>query len=328
MADDRDPEHDEAPAIGDDADADESRIDDSDTVGPGLHVRVRALRARSRSRTGCAVSREGPEWTLPAIERCSAYLTPELPRQSDADRWLQQNFAELFARQLESGRGRGAWPATGRSKHSSPGSTSSSRRPSTTWRMPSFPRAPVTCAPLSLRQVLAEFLRLPPDGSLHVEIASGELFAWTDDELEAIHAGDARPRLPPDDMRELQDAFASESLVEIAHRADVDNLDTMVAFVATVESPAIRNRLMDAFEARKAGRRFKEASRSPGCVTAGPRGSSARRRTRSATSCRRGACRTWTIWRRRLSEIRPDARCEAAQSGCSPVARDRAVRRD
>ena len=60
-------------------------------------------------------------------------------------------------------------------------------------------------------------------------------------------------------MRELQDAFASESLVEIAHRADVDNVDTMVAFAPTMESPTIRNRLLNALEAKKARRRFTEA---------------------------------------------------------------------
>jgi hypothetical protein len=60
-------------------------------------------------------------------------------------------------------------------------------------------------------------------------------------------------------MRQLQEAFASESLVEIAHRGDVDNLDAMATFASSIESPTIRNRLMGAIEGRKARRRFTDA---------------------------------------------------------------------
>ena len=108
--------------------------------------------------------------------------------------------------------------------------------------------------------MLTHFLKLPHDGLLHVDISTGELFTWTDDELTAIHAGDAASfGVPSEDMRELQEVFASESLAEIAHRADVDNPATMMAFVRTVESPTIRNRLMNALQSKKGPRRFMEA---------------------------------------------------------------------
>ena len=203
----------------------------------------------------------GPEWTFPAIERCHAFLTPELPRQSDADAWLQQNYAELFNRQLETWAEDDAqWP-TDRSFDAFLSWFEVVFAPTVEdMRAAEPPLRAVTCAPLSLCQVLEEFLRLPADGSLHVEIATGELFAWTDDELEAIHAGDAEGiDLPPGDMRALQEAFASESLIEIVHRAEVDNIDTMVAFVATVEPQTIRNRLLGALQGKRARRRFIEA---------------------------------------------------------------------
>jgi hypothetical protein len=206
---------------------------------------------------------EGPEWMLPDIDRCRAYLTPELPTQSDADRWLRQNYGEMFARELVVYvEDEAQWPPD-RSFETflawfevifapTLDDMSDSDVPAV--------RRPATCVPLSLRRVRAEFLRLPADGSLHVDIDSGELFAWTDDELDAIQAGDPTAlELSPEDMHALQDAFAAESRVEIAHRADVENVDTMAAFVATIASPAIRNRLVNALEARKAERRFKEA---------------------------------------------------------------------
>jgi hypothetical protein len=209
------------------------------------------------------VLEQNADWTLPAIDRCHAVLTPELPGQSDADSWLRHNYGELFARQLEIYiEDEAQWPPD-RSFETflawfeiifapTVDDMSDSGVPAV--------RQPATCAPLSLRHVRAEFLQLPAEGSLHVDIDSGELFAWTDDELDAIQEGDATAlELLPEDMRALQDAFASESRVEIAHRADVENVDTMAAFVATVASPAIRNRLVNALEAKKAQRRFKEA---------------------------------------------------------------------
>src|SRR5215204_4029304 len=125
---------------------------------------------------------EGADWTLPEIDRCRAYLTPELPTQLDADRWLRQNYGEIFARELVVYvEDEAQWPPD------------RSFETFLAWFEVIFSptlddmsesdvaavRRPAACAPLSLRHVRAEFLRLPADGSLHVDIDSGELFAWT-----------------------------------------------------------------------------------------------------------------------------------------------------
>ena len=209
------------------------------------------------------VLEEDAGWTLSPIDRYQAVLTPELPRQSDADSWLRENYAELFERQLEVYiEDEAQWPPD-RTFETFLAWFDVIFSPTVVDMSDSdlqAVRRPATCPPLSLRHVRAEFLQLPIDGSLHVDIDSGELFAWTDDELDAIQAGDITGLgISAEDMRALQDAFASESRVEIAHRSDVENMQSMVTFAATVDSPAIRNRLVNALEARKARRRFYEA---------------------------------------------------------------------
>ena len=207
---------------------------------------------------------ESAEWTLAPIERCHAVLTQELPTQASADSWLQQNYAEMFVRQLRPWtEDQTRWPVD-RSFETFLAWFEVIFAPTvddtTDEGTPRGLMRPFTCDPLSLRQVLAQFLQLPPDGSLHVDVDTGELFAWTDTELEAIHAGDAESYgVSVDEMRELQEAFASESLIEIVHRTDVENVDTMAAFATAVPVPSVRNRLLGALEGRRALTRFKQA---------------------------------------------------------------------
>jgi hypothetical protein len=262
MADERDSD-DDAPL--DEGEDDDMELDGWDDTGVEPHLdfaSVFVLCARqpfedwARSLEG-----HGPDWTLQPIDRCTAVVTPELLRQVDADEWIRQNYAEVFERQLEPWTVEEAqWPSD-RSLDTFLAWFDVVFAPTIDdMRDVERPVRSATCDPLSLRQVLAEFLQLPVDGSLYVDISTGELFAWTDDELTAIHAGDAEGfGVPADDMRELQEVFASESLVEIAHRADVDNPGTMIAFARTVESPTIQNRLLGALQAKKAPRRFAEA---------------------------------------------------------------------
>ena len=260
MADDLDPEHDEPPGDGSDAEPDQSYdtsapLSDLDFTSAFMLCPRQPFENWVRNVEG-----RGDDWRLPAISRCSAYVTPELPRQVDADRWLEQNYAELFERELEPWADRAQWPSD-RSFETFLAWFDVVFSPTVDdMRDTELPERPATCDPLSLRQVLTHFLKLPHDGLLHVDISTGELFTWTDDELTAIHAGDAASfGVPSEDMRELQEVFASESLAEIAHRADVDNPATMMAFVRTVESPTIRNRLMNALQSKKGPRRFVEA---------------------------------------------------------------------
>jgi hypothetical protein len=261
MADDFDPEHDERPTHRTDADLDGS----DDRSGPLSDLDFTSafmLCARAPFEDWVrGVQGHAADWTLPPISRCSAFVTPELQRQVDADEWLQQNYAELFERQLAPWtEDEAQWPPN-RSLETFLAWFDIVFSPTVDdMRDAELALRAATCDPLSLRHVLAQFLQLPPDGSLYVDISSGELFTWTDDELTAIHAGDAEGSgIPQDDMRELQEVFASESVVEIAHRADIDNTDTMLAFARIVESPTIQNRLVSALQSRKGRRRFTEA---------------------------------------------------------------------
>jgi hypothetical protein len=259
MTDDDNRDDDLPPDEDDDVDLDEERGGVEERWSDFTSVFV--LRARQPFEDWArAVLGKGPDWSLPTIDRCHAFLTPELPTEAAAQGWLRHNYAELFEQQLEPWtEDEAQWPPE-RSLDTFLAWFEVVFAPTVDDMTDAHVPREVTCAPLSLRQVRSEFLGLPAESSLHVDVETGELFAWTDDELEAIHAGDAESYgVDADDMRELQDAFASESLIEIAHRADIDNVDTMVAFVATVELPAIRNRLLGALEGKKAHRRFREA---------------------------------------------------------------------
>jgi hypothetical protein len=261
MADDLGPEHDEPPGDAGDAEPDESSYDRSVPLSDLDFASAFMLCPRQPFEDWVrSVEGLGEDWTLPLISRYRAFVAPELPRQVDLDRWLQQNYAELFERELEPWADQAQWPAD-RSFETFLAWFDVVFSPTVDdMRYTELPERPATCDPLSLRQVLAQFLQLPQDGLLYVDISTGELFTWTDDELTAIHAGDAENfGVPAEDMRELQEVFASESVVEIAHRADVDNSTTMIAFVRTVESPTIRNRLTNALQSRKGSRRFVEA---------------------------------------------------------------------
>jgi hypothetical protein len=244
------------------SDPDRGEGDDPDPEGGPLDHLTSAFVLRAREpfvRWVRQILGESDDWTLPPIESCRAFLTPELPTQALADTWLAQNYAELFGRCLEPWMDdETRWPVD-RSFEAFLAWFDVIFAPAvddmTGENKPAF-----TCDPISLRRVLAEFLELPPDGSLHVEVETGELFAWTDREIEAIHAGNAQSAgVSPEDMRALQEAFASESLIEIAHRGDVENVHTMATFAVSIASPAVKNRLLGVLDGKKAGTRFRQA---------------------------------------------------------------------
>src|SRR3954453_4220170 len=126
---------------------------------------------------------ESADWTLSPIERCHAVLTQELPTQASADNWLELNYSEMFVRQLAPWtEDQTRWPVD-RSFETFLAWFEVIFAPTvddtTDEGTPPGLMRPFTCDPLSLRQVLAEFLQLPLDGSLHVDVDTGELFAWT-----------------------------------------------------------------------------------------------------------------------------------------------------
>jgi hypothetical protein len=261
MADDLGPEHDEPPGDGGDAEPDQYSYDRSAPLSDLDFTSAFMLCPRQPFEDWVrSVEGLGEDWRLPPTSRWSVYVTPELPSQVDADRWLQENYAELFERELEPWADRAQWPSDRFFETFLAWFDVVFLPTVNDMRDTEIPERPATCEPLSLRQVLTHFLQLPHDGSLYVDISTGELFTWTDDEVTAIHAGDPESfGVPAEDMRELQEVFASESLAEIAHRSDVENPDTMIAFAGSVESPTIRNRLMNALQSKKGSRRFVEA---------------------------------------------------------------------
>ena len=133
----------------------------------------------------------GPDWTLPADRSL-----PGVPHAGAADdsrtrtAWLQQHYAELFERQLDVDRRRSAVAAGPLVRHLPRvvrGRVRADRRRHAGFRPSGAARdlRSALAAPGARRVPAA-----PADGSLHVDIATGELFAWTDDELD----GDSRGR--------------------------------------------------------------------------------------------------------------------------------------
>jgi len=116
----------------------------------------------------------------------------------------------------------------------------------------------VTCAPLSLGEVRDRFLELPDDGSLHVDIESGELFTFTDQELEAIESN-MGGEVPDDDLREVREAFDAGTLETIAHRRHLPMVDLMHDFTEQMQPGTLKNRLLNALQSRRAASRFNDA---------------------------------------------------------------------
>ena len=191
-------------------------------------------------------------------------------RQVDADEWLQQNYAELFERQLEPWTtDEGQWPPdrsfdTFLAWFDVVFAPTSRRHPGPGPSLPGAARA--TCDPLSLRQVLAEFLQLPADGSLHVDI--GDRRAVRVDRRRA--GGDSRRRRGSARRRSRRHARSCRrpSHPSRSSRSRIvrtsTTIDAMVTFASSVESPTIRNRLLGALQGKKARRRFTRGDRGRG----------------------------------------------------------------
>jgi hypothetical protein len=196
---------------------------------------------------------------LTPLDFVMAFATPELGTASDADSWLAEHYEEMFARFLTPWADEPDWPA-----HRSFETFQS-------WFDVVFaadvedmtdvgadeeeyaqdPPPEVTCAPLSLREVRDRFLELPQDGSLHVDITSGELFTFTDDELDTIE-GDVDDAESDAELRELRDALDAGTLEMLAHSRHLPLLDLMHDFTEQMDPGTLRNRLLNALQGRKA----------------------------------------------------------------------------
>ena len=203
------------------------------------------------------------------IDLVTAFATPELPTQADADRWLAEHYEDMFERLLMPWAEMACWPAD-RSFATFQAwfdivfapNVDDMRDEGADDEDADYAHAwpEVTCAPLSLREVRERFLELPEDGSLHVDIESGELFAFTDEELDAIDVDMAEDlEMPRAELEALQDAFDSGKLAEIAQRRHLPLVDLMQDFVAMLGPGSVKNRLANALQGRKAERRFNDA---------------------------------------------------------------------
>jgi hypothetical protein len=243
--------------------------DDEPAPGPWPEFSsVFVLRARQPFEDWVRQLPDHDETTLAPIDLILAFATPELPTQADADRWLEEHYEDMFERWLAPWAEKADWPA-GRSYEMfrawfdivfSPAVEDMTDGGADEGA--DYEGAPpeVACAPLSLREVRDRFLELPDDGSLHVDIESGELFAFTDDALDALESTTADDlEVSDDELDVLQDAFDSGTIVTIAHRRQLPVVDLMHDFTEQMEPGTFRNRLLNALQGRRAERRFNDA---------------------------------------------------------------------
>jgi hypothetical protein len=191
-------------------------------------------------------------------------ITPELPRAEDRDAWLRQHSDQLFARQLEVWASEAAWP------------TDRSADALRTWFDVEFVPAvddmrgcqvqrEVTCAPISLREVVEQFETIFDSGAVFVDIHSGTIVALSDIDMVAIETDAAAAiGIPEEDLQTMRRVYESPSLVEVMSRDDFDEFAAMANFAESMPIAGIRNRLLDALGGRKPFRRFKDAVHTAG----------------------------------------------------------------
>jgi hypothetical protein len=272
MASDEDPEDDvllDSDETSEDADTDPfANHDDEAPESWSEFNSVFILRARQPFEDWVRQLPDPPDPPPGPGDLIRAFLTPSLPTQAAADLWLAEHYDEMFECWLRSWADRSDWPAdrSFRTFQAWFEVVFSSEVEDMTYEggageedYATLP-AEVTCAPLSLREVRDRFLDVPEDSSLHVDIESGELFAFTAAELDAIDAARTDDLEMSDaDLETLQDAFDSGTLALIGHRSHLPLTDLMHDFAEQLEPGTLRNRLLNALQGRKARRRFNEA---------------------------------------------------------------------
>ena len=201
------------------------------------------------------------------IDLVMAFATPELPTLADSERWLTDHYGEMFERFLMPWAEGSEWPADRSFQvfqlwfdvaFSSEVEDMTDVGAELQRAQAEIDLPVVTCAPLSLREVRDRFLELPDDGSLHVDIESGELFTFTDDELEAIESN-MDGEVSDHDLRELRHAFDSGTLAMIGRRRHLPVPELMHDFSERMEPGTMRNRLLNALQGRRAVSRFNDA---------------------------------------------------------------------
>lgn len=192
-------------------------------------------------------------------------LAPELQRQSHFSAWLEQHHEEIFARQLAVWTEDEAhWP------------TDLSFEALTDWFAIELAAGvddlrhrkllpDVSCDPVSLKLLVAVFVSLPEDGTLYVDVRSGAVVGLSENDIAAMHAEDpAAYGLAPEDLEQMRRVYESDTLVDVLAASDVNELSLMSGFAEAQTIQGHRNRLLDALQAKKPRRQFKNAVEAAG----------------------------------------------------------------
>ena len=185
-------------------------------------------------------------------------ITPELPRAADQDAWLRQHSDHLFARQLEVWATEASWP-TDRSLEALRAWFDVEFVPAVDDLRAYHVHTEVTCAPISLAEMIDQFETIFDQGAVFVDVSSGTIVALSESDVDAIETGDAAAiGIAEEDLETMRLAYESPSLVEVMSRHDFDEFAAMESFADSMPIASTRNRLLDALRGRKPFRRFKD----------------------------------------------------------------------
>ena len=120
----------------------------------------------------------------------------------------------------------------------------------------------IDCPPVSPEAVADALGRLPDDEDLFIDLGTGGLVTLTAEQVEAAETDDELDATRPDAWKEAvllaRSAFDEDRYVIVDRLPEIGFREREV-FASTVKvPPAVRNRLLDALQGRKAGRRFEE----------------------------------------------------------------------
>jgi hypothetical protein len=205
------------------------------------------------------VEPDSPEAQNGAIDP-AVVLTPELPRAEHREMWLKQHHEVVFAQQLAPWtEDESHWPAD-RSLDAL------GRWWDLAWvpmvdDLRDFAVLPsVTCDPVSLSAIRAEFGALPEGSGFFLDVQTGEMVSFSPEELDAIdHEDPSRAGLDEAQFAEVLRVYDAETLVELPSPSEQVTLLVARAFAEAARVPAVRNRLLNALDSKRPLTRFVES---------------------------------------------------------------------
>jgi hypothetical protein len=187
-------------------------------------------------------------------------LTPELPRAEHREMWLGQHHEIVFAQQLAPWtEDESLWPAD-----------RSLEALGRWWDLSWVPmvddlrdleiKPDVTCDPVSLGAIRAEFASLADGSGFFLDVHSGEMISFSPDEMQAIvHLDPTRAGLDEAQFAEVLRLYDSQALVELPSPSEGVTKLVAESFARAARVTAVRNRLLNALDSKKPVARFLEA---------------------------------------------------------------------